>query len=169
MRGGRWYLIIGGLSVLYLRKGIDLGFVEIAGLDLKYGDFANWQVSLFLILIPSIVYGLMVMSQKFPENGQRVAAGISTGDMFKETLRPLFLILAFCMLLTAATELGPQKWQESVMQRTAQVSGTLILVYTSGMMFVLRHFAGVVDRTSPIMLLLVSSVLSRGRLVLTRS
>lgn len=153
-------LILGGLAVLYLRKGIDLGFVEIAGLDLKYGEYANWQVSLFLILIPSIIYGLIVLTQKFPET-ERVAAGISYGEMFKEAFRPLFLVLAFAMLLTAATELGPQKWQASVMQRTAMVSGTLILVYTSGMMFVLRHFAGaLVHRTSPIMLLLVSSVLS---------
>jgi fucose permease len=153
-------LIIGGLSVLFLRKGIDLGFVEITGIDMKTGAFENWQICLFLILIPSIVYGLMVLLQPFPDT-ERVAAGISYGTMFKEAFRPLFLILAFCMLLTASTELGPQKWQASVMERTAQVSGTLILVYTSGMMFILRHFAGaLVHRASPVLLLLVSSILS---------
>jgi len=65
------------------------------------------------------------------------------------------------MLMTAATELGPQKWQESVMRSTAGVSGTLILVYTSGMMFVLRHFAGpIAHKISPVGMLTGSAVLA---------
>jgi MFS family permease len=153
-------LILGGLAVLFLRKGIDLQVVFIPGLNLTFGDFASWQVSLFLIAIPCLIYGLMLIGQQFPET-ERVAAGVSTGQMLAQVGRPLFLILAFCMLLTASTELGPQKWQESVMSRTAQVSGTLILVYTSGLMFVLRHFAGpLAQAISPIGILLVSSLLS---------
>jgi hypothetical protein len=83
--------------------------------------------------------------------------------MFKEVLRPMFLLWAFCMLLTAATELGPQKWQESVITSTTKgaVSGTLILVYTSGMMFVLRHFAGpIAHKLSPTGMLIGSSILA---------
>lgn len=153
-------LVLGGLAVLFLRKGIDLQFFYIQGLNLTFPDFASWQVSLFLIAIPCLVYGLMLIGQEFPET-ERVAAGVSTGEMLAQVGRPLFLILAFCMLLTAATELGPQKWQESVMSRTSQVSGTLILVYTSGLMFVLRHFAGpLAHAISPIGMLLVSSILS---------
>lgn len=153
-------LIIGGLAVLYLRRGIDLQFFFIPGLNLVIEPFASWQVSLFLIAIPCLIYGAMLIGQQFPQT-ERVAAGVSTGAMLAEVARPLFLILAFCMLLTASTELGPQKWQESVMSRTAQVSGTLILVYTSGLMFVLRHFAGpLAHAISPIGILLVSSVLS---------
>jgi hypothetical protein len=65
------------------------------------------------------------------------------------------------MLLTAATELGPQKWQESVIPNIAGVSGTLVLVYTSGMMFVLRHFAGpIAHRISPVGMMAASAVLS---------
>ena len=73
----------------------------------------------------------------------------------------MFLLWAFCMLLTASTELGPQKWQESVMSNIAGFSGTAILIYTSGMMFVLRHFAGPIARAlSPVGMLTVSSILS---------
>lgn len=159
-------LIIGGLAVKFINQGLDLDFVYLHGLNLgaqqwaKDYHLASWQISLFLILAPCLVYGLLILPQRFPQT-ERVAAGVSTGDMLKEAFRPLFLLLCFCMLLTASTELGPQKWQESVMTRTAGVSGTLILVYTSGLMFIMRHFAGALARAiSPIGILLVSSVLS---------
>ncbi len=144
-------LVIGGLSAQFVvRKLVPEG---IAGLEL-------WQTSLCLIALPAIAYGVMLISARFPQT-ERVESGVSTADMFKECLRPLFLIWGFCMLLTAATELGPQKWQESVMRSTAGVSGTLILVYTSGMMFVLRHFAGpIAHKISPVGMMLGSAVLS---------
>src|SRR5262249_3239964 len=132
----------------------------IPGLALKIPPFANWQVSLFLIVLPCLIYGAMLLGQRFPQT-ERVESGVSTGDMFKEILRPAFLLWGFCMLLTAATELGPQKWQESVMTRIAGISGTLILVYTSGLMFVMRHFAGpLAHAVSPIGMLFVSAILS---------
>jgi MFS family permease len=144
-------LVIGGLSCQFGVRGfLPQG---IAGL-------AMWQTSLCLIALPAVIYGLMLVPSRFPHT-ERVASGVSTAEMFKECLRPLFLIWGFCMLLTAATELGPQKWQESVMRNTAGVSGTLILVYTSGMMFVLRHFAGpIAHKISPVGMMAGSAALS---------
>jgi hypothetical protein len=90
-----------------------------------------------------------------------VQAKVSTGDMFMQALRPMFLLWAFCMMLTASTELAPNNWQESVLKRTANVSGTLVFVYTSGLMFVLRFFAGpLAHRLSPVGMLAVSAILS---------
>jgi MFS family permease len=137
-------LVIGGLAATLCRHTLHV----------------NWQISLCLIALPAVVYGLMLIPARFPET-ERVQSGVSTADMFKECLRPLFWIWGLCMLMTAATELGPQKWQESVMTSTAGVSGTLILVYTSGMMFVLRHFAGpIAHRISPTGMLTVSAILA---------
>ena len=147
-------LILGGLLARGIGGGFDLGFLEIEGYGL------GWQARMALIFIPGIAYLLMFLPQRFPET-ERVAMGVSSSEMFREALRPMYLIWAFCMLLTAATELGPQQWQESVMTRTAGVSGTLILVYTSGLMFVLRHFAGpIAHRVSPVGLLTGSALLS---------
>ena len=147
-------LVIGGITAqLIIRK-----FVPADGL---FG-LQLWQISLWLITIPAVIYGIMLLPAKFPQS-ERVQSGVSTGDMFKECLRPMFLLWAFCMLLTASTELGPQKWQESVMQSTTdgRVSGTMILVYTSGMMFILRHFAGpIAHRLSPVGMLCGSSALA---------
>lgn len=148
-------LIIGGILARLVGKGLDLTVIPpIEGLGV------NWQVSLCLIAGPAAMYGLMLIPSQFPKT-ERVQSGVSTIDMFKECLRPLFLIWAFCMLLTAATELGPQKWQESVIPNIAGVSGTLVLVYTSGMMFVLRHFAGpIAHRISPVGMMAGSALLS---------
>ncbi len=144
-------LVIGGLSAQFLVRG---------QFPNGLGGFAMWQTSLWLIFLPALAYGLMLIPAKFPAT-ERVQSGVSWGGMLGQCFRPLFLIWAFCMLLTAATELGPQKWQESVMESTADVSGTMILVYTSGMMFVLRHFAGaIVHKISPVWLMLVSAALS---------
>jgi MFS family permease len=143
-------LVIGGLSAVALHKFIPNG---IAGLAL-------WQASLMLIALPAFAYGVMLLPSKFPAT-ERVASGVSTGDMFKECFRPMFLLWGLCMFLTAATELGPQKWQASVMESIAKFDGTLVLVYTSGMMFVLRHFAGpIAHKISPTGMMLVSSILA---------
>lgn len=144
-------LVIGGLSAKFLIRG---EFPD------GIGPLAMWQTSLCLIALPALVYGLMLVPARFPLT-ERVESGVSNADMFKACLRPLFFVWALCMLMTAATELGPQKWQESVMQSTAGVSGTLILVYTSGMMFVLRHFAGpIAHKLSPVGMLTCSAVLA---------
>ena len=66
----------------------------------------GWQAKMLLMLVPSVVYTVMFIGQPFPAT-ERAAAGVPFGDMFKEALRPLFLLLWLCMWLTAATELGP--------------------------------------------------------------
>lgn len=136
-------LIIGGLSAYALAQ---LGF--------------GWQLKMGVILIPAVIYGWMTVTQKFPAT-ERVASGVSAGRMFQEALRPAFLLLAFCMVLTAATELAPNQWMESVLRNTAHTPGILVLVYISGLMFVMRFFAGPLARkVSPIGLMVGCSLLS---------
>lgn len=149
-------LILGGLIARSMGKGLDLGFTKLDGLGF------GWQALMALITVPGIIYFVLCMTQKFPET-ERVASGVSTGEMFRETYRPMFLLWAFCMLLTAATELGPQQWQESVITRitNGSFSGTTVLIYTSTLMFVLRHFAGpLAHALSPVGMLTISATLS---------
>jgi fucose permease len=149
-------LILGGLLAIFVRQVV---FAHNPN-DSLFGGLRLWQASLLLIVIPCVTYGVMLIGSRFPLT-ERVESGISNKEMFLQTLRPMFLLWAFCMLLTSATELGPQKWQNSVLTTTAQVPGTLILVYTSGMMFVLRHFAGpIAHRLSPVGMLTCSAALA---------
>ncbi len=86
--------------------------------------------------------------------------------MWKETLRPLFLLLFVCMWMTAAVELGPDQWFPTVMGALVPQlsptagSGVAFLVYTAGLMFVLRVWGGAIAHTSPLGTLIGSAVLS---------
>jgi len=157
-------LIIAGLVALYV---IDpaLGLNNTNKAEIKPENVTlGWKVKMAFLALPLVVYGLIAMTQRFPKT-ERAASNVSTGQMWGQLVRPLFIIWCFCMLLTAATELGVNSWQESVLTRTTGVSGTLIFVYTAGLMFMLRFFAGpIAHALSPIGMLLVSSVFAAGGL-----
>jgi MFS family permease len=120
----------------------------------------GWQVKLGCILIPAVVYLFMVLSQEYPPT-ERVASQVPTSDMWREAGRPLFILLFICMWMTAATELGPDQWFPSVMSALTGLEGILFLVYTAGLMFVLRFYAGpLAHRISPLGMLVGCSILS---------
>jgi MFS family permease len=151
-------MVLGGLLALAISSslGLELGG---AGKTTEATIF-GWQVKTGLILVPMLIYGALFILEPFPVT-ERVASGVSTGQMLKEGLRPMFLLWAFCMMLTASTELAPQGMQSLVLEKTAGMNGTKILIYTSSMMFVLRHFAGpIAHRLSPVGMLTGSAVLS---------
>ncbi|HWE36763.1 MAG TPA: MFS transporter [Isosphaeraceae bacterium] len=151
-------LMIGGVLSVVITKALGLGLGG-AGTTTAATIF-GWQVKMVLILIPTIVYGVLFFTETFPVT-ERVASGVSTSEMLGQALRPMFLLWAFCMLLTASTELAPQGMQSLVLEKTAGMNGTFILIYTSAMMFTLRHFAGpIAHRLSPVGMLVGSSVLS---------
>lgn len=120
---------------------------------------ASWQIKMATVLLPTVVYFFLFMGQKFPQT-ERVQSGISTGAMFKEALRPMFLVFFFCMWLTAATELGTNQWIGTILQKSAG-TGILVLAWISIIMCLGRLFAGpIVHRVSPVAVLLLSSVVA---------
>ncbi len=135
-------LIIGGLATFALAEFFN----------------ASWQVRIGIIIIPALIYGLMILTEKFPET-ERAVSGVSTGEMLLQILRPGVLLLVLCMCMTAITELGPDQWVGSVLTDTVGIKGILFLVYTSGLMFVLRLVAGPIARIfTPVGLLAICSV-----------
>jgi hypothetical protein len=79
--------------------------------------------------------------------------------MFRELGNPLFVVLFCSMFLTAASELAPGQWVDFALSRTVGMPGILLLVYVSALMFVMRHFAGLlVHKLSPVGLLWLSSL-----------
>lgn len=153
-------LIIGGLTAYALTKlfGLDQPGLDPSKMTL------GWQVKLATILIPAAGYLLLIRGQQFPAT-ERVAAGVSNRQMLRETMRPMFLLLWLTMWMTAATELGPDQWVGSLITRLTGMQGILILVYTAGLMFVLRFFGGpMAHRFSPFGLLCLSAILSAAGL-----
>ncbi|PTY06827.1 MFS transporter [Verrucomicrobia bacterium LW23] len=136
-------IVIGGLACYALMQ---------AGL--------GWQAKNALMLLPLVVYAALFWRQEFPRT-ERVEAGVSTGAMFAACGQPLFLVMVACMLLTAATELGPNQWISTILTETAGVPGILVLVWITGLMALGRQFAGpVVHRLNPIGMLLFSAIFS---------
>jgi len=139
--------------------GIVIGGLVAFGLGLM--SF-NWQVRMAFLLVPTLLYGALFLGQEFPAT-ERVQQGVSTSAMYRAVLRPLFLVVVFCMILTASIELATNQWIAYILSNTAGMAagGILVLVWINGLMAVGRWFAGpMVHRLSPIGLLIASAAVS---------
>jgi fucose permease len=147
--------------------GIVIGGLAAAGMTRLHW---NWQIKTASILIPTVAYGALFLKRKFPLT-ERKESQVTTAAMYREALRPTFLVLLFCMLLTAAAELGPEQWIPSILIRTAHAPGTLVLVWITGLEALGRRSASTfVRRVSPIaMLILSASIGGVGLLALSEA
>lgn len=119
----------------------------------------SWQVMVGMIFIPLVIYGFLFLGQKFPKT-ERIEMGISNSEMWASVVSPLFLFIAFCMLLTAATELGTNQRIESLL-RESGTNGLLVLAFINGIMAIGRAFAGpIAHRLSTSGMLLFSAIFS---------
>ncbi|MFH5806259.1 MFS transporter [Alienimonas sp. DA493] len=72
--------------------GLVLGGIIVLGMDGLFGEYGadgellvpvNWQYKVALIFLPTLVYGALMLTCKFPIN-ERVAAGVSYREMLAE-------------------------------------------------------------------------------------
>ena len=123
-------IVIGGLASLLVFQQFDLG----------------WQVAIALIPIPAIACGAWALTQDFPKT-ESSAMGVPFKEMIAEPFkRPTFWIFPAIMLLTASAELAPGSWVDVALSQTVGMPGIVVLVYVSAIMFVMRHFAGPLER-----------------------
>lgn len=137
------------------------GGIVIGTLIVYFFDKAamGWQIQMAMMIVPAIIYGFLFVNQKFPVT-ERVASGVSTGEMYRSLLNPLFLFMIICMFGTAITELFTGQWIQVLLNNVTQNS-ILILTVTTGIMVIGRGFAGpVVHRFSPSGVLLGSAIFS---------
>lgn len=141
---------------LWFPGGIMIGTLIVFLLD-KVG--IGWQIQVALMAIPTIIYGYLFSKLAFPVT-ERVAAGVSTGDMYKSLLNPLFLFMIICMFGTAITELFTGQWID-ILLRSVSDNAILVLTVTTGIMVIGRGLAEpVIHRFSPQGVLLMSAILS---------
>ncbi len=116
-----------------------------------------WELNMFVLMAPAVALAWMVATSAFPVT-ERVAAGVSYAEMFGELVkRPMFWVFWACMYLTAAAELAPGQWVNIALSNIVGMQGIVLLVYVSGLMFVMRHFAGpIVERISSVGLMFAS-------------
>lgn len=142
---------------LWFPGGIVIGTLLV--LLLNYVNI-GWQVQVAAMIIPTLIYGYLFFTLKFPVT-ERVASGYSTTDMYKATfLSPLFIFMFVCMFGTAVTELFTGQWID-VLLKNVTSNAILILTLTTGVMVIGRAFAGpIVHRFSPQGVLLMSSIVA---------
>ena len=151
-----------------LHAGWPGGLVAGGILLIAVGDIGwRWQVA--FVILPTLVYGWMLLREKWPVQ-ERVAAGVNYTGMLKELYRPLFIILLIIMVPLAITELGTDSWITALMTSVlsnSPIHPLWVLVYTSAIMFVLRFFAGpIIHRINPLGLLACSAGIACVGLVL---
>jgi len=117
----------------------------------------SWQIMVATLFIPLFLYAILFFGQKFPVT-ERVQMGISNKKMFASVGKPLFIFMVFCMLLTAASELGTTQRIESLLKESVAVP-LLVLAFINGIMALGRLFAGqVVHKLKPSGMLLYSAI-----------
>jgi MFS family permease len=144
-------IVIGTLVVFLLNK------LLAAGQDPQPYWLA--QVEIAVMLVPTLIYGYLFSRLKFPVT-ERVASGVTTGEMYKALANPLFIFMIICMFGTAITELFTNQWTD-VLFRTVTQNSLLILTFVASMQVLGRAFAGpVVHRLAPQGVLLLSAIFS---------
>jgi len=121
--------------------------------DMSFG----WQAQIAIMLVPTVIYGYLILSQKFPISEN---IDTSTGNNIKALFSPLFLFMAFCMTLTATSELGTQQWIERILGASG-ASPMLMMAMITGVMAVGRYFAGpIINKFNPAGVLLYSAIVT---------
>lgn len=117
----------------------------------------SWQSQIAVMLIPTAIYGWMMLTLVFPSPARFTA---STSKNIKALTSPLFIFMVFCMTLTATTELGTQQWIERILSASGS-SPMLILALITGLMAVGRFFAGpLIQRFNSVGVLLLSAIVA---------
>lgn len=117
------------------------GGIVLGSLLSKFMTDANlgWQMQIWLILIPTLIYAYLFWGQTFPKPKTEGATLI--GKNFQAMATPLYIFMFACMAITAISEFGPQQWTGLIMSKSG-ASPMLILALVTGLMAVIRYFAG---------------------------
>ena len=134
------------------------GGIVIGSLVAQFlGAGLGWQGLIATMLLPTVVYAFLIFGQDFPRSG---AISRDTGQNFAALLNPLFIFIAICMTLTAATEFSTTQWVEKILGASG-AQPLIVLALVTGLMALGRFFAGpIVHRLNPAGVLFISAVLA---------
>jgi MFS family permease len=123
------------------------------------GAGAPWRWELVALTILSLAFAGLAGIEKFPPVSASTDAPVTPGEMIKATLQnPTIFVWVGLMMFTASTEFAPGQWVDVALSQIVGMRGIWLLVYVSGLMFVMRHFAGpLVKRLSNVGLLIFSA------------
>ncbi|MDZ7691162.1 MAG: MFS transporter [Balneolaceae bacterium] len=143
-------MVLGGLLGWFMTQIGTVGAINIG----------HWTVQIAIVYIPVLIYGAMILPEKFPKT-ETADVGIPIWEMVRYTLtHPLIWGLILLKMITLSMEMGPSRWIPEVLS-AAGVHGILVFAWISGLMMVLRIFAGpFVEKFSPPGMLFGASILT---------
>lgn len=144
--------------------GIVIGSL-VSALMTKLGLSWQWQIA--VMLIPTAIYGWMILGQKFPDSAN---SETSTATNIKALFTPLFIFMFVCMTMTSISEFGAQQWVGRIFE-SSDVHPMMILALTAGLMALGRFFAGpLVHAFNPAGVLVMSAIVTTiGLLLLSQA
>jgi len=126
-----------------------------------FGDQAglSWRLMYVPLGLLCVIFGVMAMKERLPDVSLSTDAPVTPGEMIRATLHsPTIFLWVVLMMFTASTEFAPGQWVDVALSQIVGMRGILLLAYVSGLMFVMRHFAGpLVKRLSNVGLLIFSA------------
>jgi MFS family permease len=127
-----------------------------------FGDSAGWpwRATMVPLAVLALLFAGLALIEKFPDVSRSTDAPVTPGEMIRATLQnPTIFLWVGLMMFTASTEFAPGQWVDVALSHIVGMRGILLLAYVSGLMFVMRHFAGpLVHRFGNIGLLIFSAV-----------
>ena len=127
-----------------------------------------WTWQLVTFLVPTVAYGALMLGRRFPKSEASVS-GVEIGTMLLQFASPILLFLLLLQACVGYVELGTDTWIDSITGRIleSKESGLWLFIWTSGLMFVLRFFAGpIVHKINPLGLLFASAIFGTAGLLL---
>ena len=147
------------LSILHAWYPAGLVGGALLGLAID-GAMLPWRWNMIPLVLLCLVFAALTLREKLPPVSASTDAPVTPGEMIKATLQsPTIFIWVVLMMFTASTEFAPGQWLDVALSQIVGMRGILVLAYVSGLMFVMRHFAGpLVKRLGNIGLLISSSI-----------
>ncbi|MEO0734205.1 MAG: MFS transporter [Bacteroidota bacterium] len=125
------------------------------------GSSMSWQMLIATMLVPTAIYGFLILGQNFPKTENIVG---DTKTNLGGILTPLFIVMALIMTMTATTEFGATQWVERILGN-AGANAMILLAMTAGIMAAGRFFAGpLIHSLNPAGVLVGSAVLAAAGL-----
>ena len=130
------------------------------------GAGVPWRWELLVLAVLAVLFAALTAGERLPDVSRSTDAPVSTGEMLRATFRqPTIFLWVVLMMFTATTEFAPGQWVDVALSQIVGMRGILLLAYVSGLMFVMRHFAGpLVKRLSNVGLLVFSAAFATAGL-----
>lgn len=118
-----------------------------------------WRLESLVVGLFALAFAVVAWMETFPDVALSTDAPVTPGEMIKATFeKPTIFFWVILMMFTASAEFAPGQWVDVSLSQVVGMRGILLLVYVSGLMFVMRHFAGpLVHRFGNIGLLIFST------------